>query len=54
MTENIHKVFKPEIENIQEFMEGWKVQNFETFIKLKPEDNEKKVILLACACLRTC
>ena len=49
MGDESQKVFKPELESVEEFLERWKVQNFGALQKLKPEENEQKVMLLACA-----
>ena len=40
------KVFKPESETIEEFLQRFKVQNWSTLNALKPEDVQKKAMLL--------
>ena len=48
MAENNNKVFQPQLETIEEFLQRFLVQNYETLSKIvKPEENAKKTMLLA-------
>lgn len=47
--QNNQKVFKPEMESVDEFLERFKVQHFQQLAACKPEDVGKKAMLLACA-----
>ena len=46
---NSQKLFKPELETIEEFLERWKAQNLIKIMKLKPEEAAQKAMLLVCA-----
>ena len=47
MSDTNNKIFKPELESIEEFLERFKLQNFTTLANLKPEEKSKKAMLLA-------
>ena len=42
------KIFKPEMESVEEFLQRFKVQNWTVLNALKDTDVQKKAMLLAC------